>query len=126
MELEIGMWGYLWVRVHTYGCGWVREGPCGLGMIVHGAWHWYLGVRVGLYCNFSGCGGWSCWSLKLGTWGYLWVHVHTYGCEWEREGPCGLGMMVHGAWHRYMGVRVGLCCIFSGCSGRSWSLKLVG
>jgi hypothetical protein len=77
MELEIGTWGYLWVRGGPYGCGFVPWGPCDLGMKVHGAWHWYMGVRVGPCCIFSGCGGWS-WSLKLvrgGTCGYVGVHM---------------------------------------------------
>jgi hypothetical protein len=64
---------------------------CGLGKIVHGVWHWYMGVRVGLCSIFSGWGGWSR-SLNLGTWGYLWVCVGKYmgvdgylgvGVAWE-------------------------------------------
>jgi hypothetical protein len=94
MELEIGTWRYLWVCVHTYGFGWVPWGACGLELIVHGVWHWYMGVRVGPCCIFSGCGGWS-WSLNLGTWGYLWVRVGSYGCGWYQEGAWGLGMIVY-------------------------------
>jgi hypothetical protein len=59
-------------------------------MIAHGGWHWYIGVRVGPCCIFSGCGGWS-WCLKLvrgGTCGYVWVHMGVDGIrrvrgDWE-------------------------------------------
>jgi hypothetical protein len=77
MELEIGMWGYLWGRMGPHGWGWARCGPCGWGMMVHGAWHCYMGVREGLCCIFSSYGG-SSWSWKLvrgGICGYVWVHM---------------------------------------------------
>jgi hypothetical protein len=69
------------VLVGTCGYIWVWMGVWGMGMIVHGGWHWYMGVRVGLCSIFSGCGGWS-WSLKLvpgGTCGYVWVHMGVDG-----------------------------------------------
>jgi hypothetical protein len=69
---------------------------------------------------------WIVMELELGTWAYLWVHLGTYECGWGLWSPCGLVMIVHGAWHWYMEVCGGLCCIFRGCCGWSWRLWYVG
>jgi hypothetical protein len=84
---------------------------------------WFVGVSVGLCCIFSGFGDLS-WSAGLDAGATLWVRVSIYGYVGLSGGSGGFRMQVHAAWHGSIGVRLGLCCIFSGFGDLPWSSGL--
>jgi hypothetical protein len=81
MELEfwyvgvlVGTCGYIWVWMGTLVCVWLGNDST-----------WWLALVYGGTCgsvlNFQWL-QWVVMELEIGTWGYLWVCVHTYGCGW--------------------------------------------